>query len=86
MRCVHMHRGIPAIKGCDNPSCIQSAMKNDGKNNWKVDRAINQVPTLGPKHDKIWAQWVSNILPKSMLRDSNQFHPFEDGVCSYIDY
>jgi hypothetical protein len=53
MGCVHTHWRIPAIEGCDNPSHVQSAMEKDGKNNWKVDRAVSQVPALGPEHDKI---------------------------------
>jgi hypothetical protein len=61
-------------------------MKNHGENNQKANQTISQAPALGPKHDKIRAQWVLNILSKSMLRDSNQFHHFEDGVCFCIDY
>jgi hypothetical protein len=86
MGCVHTHWGIPTIEGCDNPSYIWNATKKDGKNNWKADQVVSQAPTLGLEHDKIQAQWVSNILPKSMLRDSNQFHHFEDDVCSCMDY
>jgi len=33
----------------------------------KIGQIISQALTLGPKHDRIWAQWVSNILPESML-------------------
>ncbi len=29
---------------------------------------LNQAPALGPKHDKIRAQWASRILSKNMLK------------------
>ncbi len=35
MGCVHMHQGIRAIKGCDNPSCIWSVVEKDGEDNQK---------------------------------------------------
>jgi len=33
----------------------------------KIGQTISQTPTFRPKHDKIWAQWASNILSESML-------------------
>jgi len=33
----------------------------------KIGQAINQTPTQGSKHDKIWVQWASNISSKNML-------------------
>jgi len=71
MGCVHMHQRILAIEGCGNPSCIWSTVQKDGEDNWKVGKVGwvgSQKPTLGPKHDKIQAQCVSNILSKSMLK------------------
>jgi hypothetical protein len=41
-----------------------------GKNNQKVgntSRIISQTPTLGLEHDKVWAQWASDIISESML-------------------
>jgi hypothetical protein len=41
-----------------------------GKDNQEVGeigRAINQVPTLRLKDDKIQAQWASSIMLESML-------------------
>jgi len=68
--CVHVHRRICIIEGCDNPSCIQSTMEKDGENNQKVGKVsqtISQTSALRPKHDKIQTQWISNNLSKSML-------------------
>jgi hypothetical protein len=65
MGCVHTHWGMLAIEGCGSPSSIQSAVKKNGKDNWKVEkigRVVNQMPALGPEHDKIRAWWASNIL------------------------
>jgi hypothetical protein len=53
MECVHTHQGIHVIEG----SHIQSIVKKTEEANWKfgkIGRTINQAPTLGPKHDKIW--------------------------------
>jgi hypothetical protein len=45
-------------------------VKKIGENNQKVgntSRTISQALTFGPKHDKIWARWASNILLENML-------------------
>jgi hypothetical protein len=71
MGCVHTHWGKPTIEGCDSLSHVQSAMEKNGEDNQKVeeiDRIISQVPTWGPKHDKIRARWASNIPSKNMLK------------------
>jgi hypothetical protein len=34
----------------------------------KIGQIISQAPALGLEHDKIWAQWASNILSKNMLK------------------
>jgi hypothetical protein len=34
----------------------------------KISRVINQTPTPGLEHDKIQAQWASDIPSKSMLK------------------
>ncbi len=70
MGCVQMHQKIPRIEGWGNPSRVWCAMEKIGKNNWKArktSRTINQVPTLGLKHDKIWAWWALNISLENML-------------------
>jgi hypothetical protein len=33
----------------------------------KLDRIVSQALALGPKHDRIQAQWASNILLENML-------------------
>jgi hypothetical protein len=46
-------------------------MEKDREDNWKAKKVgwtINQMPTMGPEHDKIWTQWVSNIMSKNMLK------------------
>jgi GH43 family beta-xylosidase len=68
--CVHTHWGRLAIEGCASPSHIQSVVEKIGEDNWKVEKIgwiINQAPTLVPKHDKIWAWWVSSISLENML-------------------
>jgi hypothetical protein len=70
MGCVHTHWRIFAINGWVNPSHVQNVVEKFGENNQKdgkINWIVNQVPTLGPKHDKIQARWVFNILLESML-------------------
>jgi hypothetical protein len=70
MGCVHTHQKIPTIERCGNPSHVWNIMEKDGEDNRKVrkvDWIINQAPNQRPKHDKIRAQWVSDILSKNML-------------------
>jgi hypothetical protein len=46
-------------------------MEKDGEDKWKARKAgwiVNQTPTLGPKHDKIWAQCILDIMSKNMLK------------------
>jgi hypothetical protein len=52
----------------------KSYLKRYGKN-WetsqkfrKIGWIVNQAPALGPKHDIIRAQWISNILWENMLK------------------
>jgi len=43
-------------------------MEKDGEDHRKAKKVgwiVNQTPTLGLEHDKIWAQWVSNIMLKA---------------------
>ncbi len=59
MGCVRTHQRILAIEGCVSPSHVQSVVQKNKEDNQKVGkigRTINQAPTLGPKHDKIWAR------------------------------
>jgi len=45
-------------------------MEKDGENHRKAKKVgwtVNQTPTLGLEHDKIWTQWVSDIMLKNML-------------------
>jgi hypothetical protein len=70
MGCVHTHKGKPAIEGCGSPSHIQSVVKKIREDNQKVGKigqTISQAFTPSPKHDKIQAQWPSNISSKSRL-------------------
>jgi hypothetical protein len=55
MGCVHTH-----------PSIVEKT-REDNQKVVKIGRIINQVLAPSPKHDKIWAQWASNISSKSML-------------------
>ncbi len=67
--CAHALKRL-AIEGCDNPSCVQRVMKKTKESNQKLGKThwtINQIITLRLDHDKIQAQWVSNILSKNML-------------------
>jgi hypothetical protein len=70
MGCVHTHWEMPTIEGWGNPIHIQSVVKKNGENNWKaqkIGQAISQTLTPELKHDKIQAQWASNVPLKSML-------------------
>jgi hypothetical protein len=45
-------------------------MQKMGENNQKVGKigqAISQTPIPRPEHDKIWAQWDSDVPMNSML-------------------
>ncbi len=56
MGCVHMHQKIPTIEEWGNPNHIRSIWKKIKENNQKVGKInwyVNQVPTFGPKHNKI---------------------------------
>jgi hypothetical protein len=70
MGCVHTHWEMLPIEGWGSPSRIWSVVKKNGEDNQKVGETnwtVNQAPTLRPKHDKIWAQWVLDILLENML-------------------
>jgi len=70
MGCVHTHWKIPAIEGWGNPSHIQSVVKNTREDNQKArktNRTISQMFAPKLEHDKIQAQWASNISLESML-------------------
>jgi len=57
-----MHRGIPTVEGCGNPSRIGSIMEKTKEVNQKFGKigwTINQTFAFGLEHDKIWAQWAS---------------------------
>jgi hypothetical protein len=59
-----------AIEGWGSPSCIRNVVEKNGKYNQKVGKigqVVRQMPAFGLKHDKIWAQWVSNIPSEIML-------------------
>jgi len=68
--CVYTHQGIPGIERWGYPSCIWNVVEKTWEANWKLGKIgwiVNKTFTLGPKHDKIWAQWVSYIPLESML-------------------
>jgi hypothetical protein len=49
---------MPIIEGWGSPSHVQNVIQKTNEDNRKVkkiDRVVNQVPTPGPKQDKIWA-------------------------------
>ncbi len=59
------HSRILTIEGWGNPNHVLNVVKKIGENNQmvgKINQIISQTPTLGPKHDKIQAQWALNIL------------------------
>jgi len=71
MGCVHTHWGILAIEGWGSPSHIWKVMENTKEANQKprkIGRTIGQALTLRPKHDRIQAQWTSDIPSKNMLK------------------
>jgi hypothetical protein len=71
MGCVHTHWGMLAIERWGSPSYIWSAVKKIGEDNEKArktSRVISQVLAPGPKHDKIWAGWASNVMLENMLK------------------
>jgi hypothetical protein len=71
MGCVHTHWEMPAIERWGNPNHVQNVVQKNREDNWKagkISQIINQVPTLGSEHDKIWTQWASNVLLKNMLK------------------
>jgi hypothetical protein len=54
--CVHTHQETPLIEGWGCTSHVRNAKEKNRENNQKVGkigRTIRQMPTLGPKHDKI---------------------------------
>jgi hypothetical protein len=62
--------GIPTIKGWGNLNHIQHIVEKTrevNKKPRKIGQIVNQTPAPRLKHDKIWAQWASNIPSKSML-------------------
>jgi len=59
------HSRILTIEGWGNPNHVLNVVKKIGENNQmvgKINQIISQMPTFGPKHDKIQAQWALNIL------------------------
>jgi hypothetical protein len=68
--CVHTHQGIPTIERYCNPNHVWNVVEKIRENNQKVGKinwVVNQMPIIGPKHDKILAQWALDILFESML-------------------
>jgi hypothetical protein len=43
---------------------VVNKTKENNQKVGKIIQTLNQMPTPGPKHDKIRTQWVSNILSK----------------------
>jgi len=74
MGCVHIHWKRPVIEGCGNPNRVWSIVKKTKKDNQKAGfkksiQVIRQTSNPTSKLDKIWRQWVSSILSKSMLEN-----------------
>ncbi len=70
MGCVHTHPKILAIEGWGSPNHIWNVMKKirgDNLKAKKIGQIVNQAFTLESKHDKIWAQWILDIMSKNML-------------------
>jgi hypothetical protein len=65
--CAHT---LKHTEGWGNPSYVRNIVEKTKEDNQKVGKTNqvgSQVLTLRPEHDKIQAQWASNILLKSML-------------------
>jgi hypothetical protein len=46
-------------------------MEKIKEDNWKVGKiswVVSQTLALGPKHDKIWARWVLDIMSQNLLK------------------
>jgi hypothetical protein len=71
MGCVHTQWKIHVIEGWGSPSHIQNVMekiREASRKLGKIGQTINQALALGPEHDRIWAQWASNIPLESILK------------------
>jgi hypothetical protein len=58
------------IEGWGNSNHVRSVVEKTGEDNQKakkIGQIINQAPTPEPKHDKIRAQWASNVPLENML-------------------
>jgi hypothetical protein len=87
MGCVHTHQRIFTIGGWGIPSCIWNTTKKIEKasqSQKKIGLIVSQALALGPKYDKIQAQWASDILLKSMLEKIRWCKHFEMEFWSWI--
>jgi hypothetical protein len=53
------------IERWDSPNHVQNVMQKIREDNQKIGKTsqvVSQALTIGPEHDKIWAQWASNVL------------------------
>jgi hypothetical protein len=69
-----------AIEGWGNPSHVRNVMQNPRENNQNVGkngRVVSEMITLGLEHDKIWAQWASNVSLEGMLERVWWYRCFE---------
>ncbi len=65
-----MHQRIPIIERWGSLSHIRNIMEKIKEANQKarkIGQIVNQALTHELEHDRIQAQWVSDILSKSML-------------------
>jgi hypothetical protein len=68
--CAHTLKDTWKLRDGGNPSHIQSSMGKTWKDNGKVEKngqIINQELAHELEHDKIWTQWVLDILLENML-------------------
>jgi hypothetical protein len=62
--CAHTLTDAYNFEGWGSPNGVQIVLQKIGEDNRKArktDQTVSQTPTLGLKHDKIWAQWPSDV-------------------------
>jgi hypothetical protein len=67
MGCEHTHQQMLIIERWGNPSHARSVVQKNGEDNQKAGKTsqtVNQALALGPKHDKIRAQWAIDVSRK----------------------
>jgi hypothetical protein len=94
MGCVNMHWKICTIEGWGSPNCVWNTMEKIGEDNWKVRKTnwiVNQMPTFGPKNDKIWTWWALDVSLKNMLErvwwcKCSEMESWSQTICCQMHY